>query len=124
MEYGKDSAQSVEPVSGEYQDTRDRQETGRNIHLLRREKDISQDELAERIGHKANGNTVSRIENGHIDVRMSTFFSISEALSVTPNEICPRRLLKGTPLELYQDLKPQDRKIIGSIISALLTNRG
>lgn len=107
-------------ITEEEQDRVDREEVGANIALIRRKKDITQDELAERIGHHAIANTVSRIENGHTNMRMNTFFNISSALMVTPNDICPRRLIEGTPLEYYRDLNFDSRQMIGDMILVML----
>ena len=104
------------------QDKHDRIEVGRNISRYRREKDLSQDDFSLRVDHDANGNTISRIENGHSNFRIDMLFSIAEVLSVTPNEICPRRFVVGTPLEYYGDLTERDRRIVGDVIQSLLAN--
>lgn len=116
MEESKENSEKL-------RDQLDQKEFGENVFRARREKDITQEELARRIGRNATGNTISRVENGYGKIRLNTFFNISEALSVTPNELCPRRLIDNTPLEYYRDLSYEDRWAIGEFILILLGRR-
>lgn len=103
------------------QDAMDRTEVGQNIMRFRDELDMTQAELAEKIGAEAT--KISKIERGTRNLYMSAFFSIAVALSVTPNDLCPHRVLVGTPLELYNQLTSSERAIIASMIKTLLMNR-
>lgn len=95
-------------------------ETGNRVADARTRRSITQTELAQRANCGLNGNGVSRIENGRINMRITQFFSISEALSVTPNDLCPIRLLRGTPLERYDRLNQQSRDTLKGFIDVLL----
>ena len=52
--------------------------TGAVIRRLREAKRLTQEELASRIGTKKT--YISRVENGHTDVQVSTLFKIFEGL--------------------------------------------
>ena len=93
-------------------------ETGNRVTTLRRERSVTQDELGRRVGF--NGNTVSRIENGRTNMRVTTYFDIIAILQVTPNEMCPLRLLEGSPLERYNELNSTGRDLLHGMIDVLL----
>ena len=97
-------------------------ETGNRMTTLRKERSVTQDELGKRMGF--NGNAVSRIENGRVNMRVTTYFDIVEILQVTPNEMCPRRLLAGTPLERYNELNRAGRDLLHGMIDVLLGEPG
>jgi len=59
-----------------------RPNVGGKIRRIRREKDISQKVLAEKIGMTQAA--ISRIEQGEVDVNSSVIFRIAEALNVSP----------------------------------------
>ncbi len=93
-------------------------ETGNRVTALRKERNVTQDELGKRVGF--NGNTVSRIENGRVNMRLTAYFDIVAILQVTPNDMCPRRLLDGTPLERYNELSRTGRDLLHGLIDVLL----
>ena len=100
-------------------------ESGELIAALRNHSEITQDVLAERVnatlGEKViNRKTISRIETGNYDPHLTTFFGIVEGLSVTPNEISPRKLLAGTPLERYGELNKNSLKQLRRMIDILI----
>lgn len=121
----KKQTESIEDIQRriDAQDEQDRIEVGRNISRYRREKDLSQDDFSQQVDHDANGNTISRIENGRSNFRIDMLFSMAEVLSVTPNELCPRRFIKGTPLEFYGNLTERDRRVVGDVILSLISNK-
>ena len=101
----------------------DLRESGNRIGTLRKGRSITQDGLAKRLGDAFTSNTVSRIENGHFDMRVSSYFEIAGIFQVTPNDICPRRLLAGTPLERYEELNRKSRDILRGLIGVLITGQ-
>lgn len=56
-----------------------------NIKFLRKNKNISQEELAKKIG--VNRSTISRIENGEIETTIDNIVKISIALNVPLNDL-------------------------------------
>ena len=54
--------------------------TGRLLEEARKEANLTQEELAQKIG--ANKSYISRIENGKTDPKVSTFYKIVEALGL------------------------------------------
>ena len=42
---------------------------------------------------------------------------------MTPNDICPRRLLAGTPLKRYEELNRKSRDILRGLIGVLITGQ-
>ena len=97
-------------------------ETGNNIAALRNARSITQEELGARAGG-ISGNGVSRIETGKTDLRVTLFFRFSEALQATPNDLSPRRLLVGTPLERYDLLNRRNRETLRQFIDVLLNGQ-
>lgn len=103
------------------QNTLDKREVGKNITRIRDAQDLTQAELAEKIG--VDHTTISKIESGNRNLLMSTFFTITSALHVTPNEIGPHRLLVGTALEFYSELDDGEREAVKNLILSLLQIR-
>lgn len=97
-------------------------ETGNNIANLRNDRSITQEDLGSRVGG-ISGNGVSRIETGKTDMRITVFYRFSEELQVTPNDLCPRHLLAGTPLERYYLLDDDSRESLRQIIDVLLNGQ-
>ncbi|MBR3242578.1 MAG: helix-turn-helix transcriptional regulator [Parasporobacterium sp.] len=58
-----------------------------NIRERREELDISQEELALRIGYKGKS-MISKIENGRVDLHYSKIVAIAEALKTTEAALC------------------------------------
>lgn len=65
----------------------DLQEVGSKIRFLRKEKKMSQLELAEAIG--VTQNTIYLIETGQSEMKLGKLFSIAEVLDVTPDKLLP-----------------------------------
>lgn len=96
-------------------------ETGNRIADTRNARSITQEDLGSRVG--INGNAVSRIETGKTNLRVVTFYKIAKALHVTPNDLCPAHLVKGTPLERYSQLNPKSRNSLRQFIDVLLSGQ-
>lgn len=59
-----------------------REKVGRRIRNWRRLQDIKQEALAERIG--VNKSTLSKLENGAIEINLTTVEKIATALNMSP----------------------------------------
>ena len=58
---------------------------GKNIKYKRKEKNLSQEKLAEKIG--ISRNYLGMIERAEVNVPMLTFYSIAKALDIEPYEL-------------------------------------
>ena len=77
----------------------DLQEVGSKIRFLRKEKKMSQLELAEAIG--VTQNTIYLIETGQSEMKLGKLFSIAEVLDVTPDKLLPSEA-KTTSNKLFE----------------------
>ena len=75
------------------------QEVGSKIRFLRKEKKMSQLELAEAIG--VTQNTIYLIEKGQSEMKLGKLFSIAEVLDVTPDKLLPSEA-KTTSNKLFE----------------------
>lgn len=57
-----------------------------NIRRLRKEQNLSQDELAKRAGY-TDRSSIAKIENGDVDLPQSKIFLLAKALGVTASEL-------------------------------------
>lgn len=74
--------------------------TGRNIRHQRKRLRITQPVLAERAGTSLR--TISRIENGKADLRLSTVEAIAEALGIAPDALLDRQGHWNRTLDRYR----------------------
>lgn len=100
-------------------------ESGNLIADKRSKLGINQDVLAERVneylGEKTiSRTTISRIETATYDPHLTTFIAIADALHVTLNEIGPKALLMGTPLERYSELDRSSRERLRKMIDVFI----
>ncbi len=58
---------------------------GRNVRKYRKQKKLTQEQLAERCGMQPN--SISRIEKGNAGTKMSMLTDLADALDVTPNAL-------------------------------------
>lgn len=58
----------------------------KNIRERRKELNMSQDELARKVGYTSRS-TIARIENGEIDISRSKILAFADALRTTPAEL-------------------------------------
>lgn len=101
---------------------------GKRIATLRKQKGMSQEEFADISGKMIN--TISNIERGLSDPKVTTLMSISQALGISIDELFSKSAQKQTSEELstnisaiLQILKKQDDKtlkVIQKQIEALL----
>ncbi len=59
---------------------------GKNIMLKRKELNMTQEELAKKLGYKSKS-TINKIENGTNDIPQSKIVKFAEALSTTPSAL-------------------------------------
>ena len=86
-------------------------EVGERIHDVRKSKRWSQDDLGERMD--MDRTTISKYENGHIDMSVTTFFKFSEKLETSPNNISPKDLsaaqgIKAELRDIEEGLEDED----------------
>lgn len=84
----------------------DAKELGNRIQILRKEKGMTQEELAEKTGLSVR--TVQRIENGEVDPRSYTLHQIAEALGVDITD-----LTKITTVEYRKPSDAETKKWLG-----------
>lgn len=59
---------------------------GEKVHVLRRRKKLTQQELGKKAG--LSGNTIARLETGRImDLKFQAVIALAHHLGVTPNEL-------------------------------------
>ena len=88
----------------------------KNIKKFRIEKDMSQDELARRVGYVGKS-MVAKIENGHVDLAYSKIIAFADALGVKPSvlmgwieeEKAPLDKRTKKHLDTYLSLSPERR---------------
>ena len=96
-------------------------ETGSRIRTIRKQRHMTQMDLAEKIGNDCSGTVISRYENGEKEMGLRRFADILKALEVSPEELLgnPGRhdLEAG---ELFSLLNNENRAIILKQMEALL----
>ncbi len=101
----------------------DQVEVGAKIRELREAQELSQDDLACRLG--TSRNQVSRHENGENEMGINTYFRYVEALNTDANALTPARLtMKITPqqwrlLVLTQDMREKDMNTVMMVAESL-----
>lgn len=105
----------------------DNKRIGYNISSIRREKGLTQAQLAELSG--VSPEHVSHIERGRARMSLSLLLDFCRCLSVTPNDIlsgefkvlCPEDRLDKY-LEGYAGLPWKDKKLIKNILNIILSD--
>ena len=85
-------------------------ETGEKIRALRESRGMSQEQLAALLD--TTKNSISKYENGQMEMKISMLYKISDIFGVTPNDLTPKHILKKT----YDE----KRKLIENIIQMLM----
>ena len=97
---------------------------GETIKELLEEKEMTQEELAEKIGGKFSSNSLSRYENGSTEMGIVTFVSLASALNLEPNDLVPSELITGFKSTAgpkdYEKLSDENKDIVNILINALL----
>lgn len=96
------TARSLEEKKGKPTENPDLVELGRNIQRQREFLGMSQEELGLDVG--SNKNTIYLYETAQRVMKVDRLFEISEALMVTPAELCPERFSDEEKIDprLYQ----------------------
>lgn len=63
-------------------------ELGRTIYYLRKEKNLTQEKLAELIGYSIG--TISDVENGKVNPKWTFIISLADCLDTDPNYFLPK----------------------------------
>ena len=97
------------------------QQVGERIRKLRKQKGMTQDQLAEQISDGCSGKTISKYENGMTDMRMLTFFEICEALECSADDLAPSDIACTEKMvHDFHLLNQKNKEMIETIIQALL----
>ena len=78
-------------------------EVGDLIRKCRENASMTQADLSEKAGFGEK--TLSRLEMGKSNMRIDTFFTLADALGVTPNDIAPSRLTSKRKDHRFTDLE-------------------
>ena len=65
---------------------------GQRIRMIRKQKHMTQDDLAEELGGGCTNKTISRYETGMVEMGIQTLSDIAEALEVPVDSLMPDRL--------------------------------
>lgn len=65
---------------------------GQRIRMIRKQKHMTQDDLAEELGGGCTNKTISRYETGMVEMGIQTLCDIAEALEVPVDSLMPDRL--------------------------------
>lgn len=97
------------------------QSLGGVIRHLRKSRGMTRKELAALIGN-CTEKTISQYENGTRPMEVEMYFSLVEALRVTPNELAPKHLLENAASGLgdYARLSGSNQRMIDQFIGVVL----
>ena len=84
-------------------------EVGDLIRKCRENASMTQADLSEKAGFGEK--TLSRLEMGKSNMRIDTFFTLADALSVTPNDISPSRLTSKRKDRRFTDLEAKFNRL-------------
>ena len=85
-----------------------------NIKMYRKEKNMTQDELARRMGY-TDRSSIAKIENGTVDLPISKIVQLAEVFGVDPGE------LMGW-VDVTEEEK-KDNDIIANVVARMSTDR-
>lgn len=78
-------------------------ETGEKIRALRESKGMSQEQLAALLG--VNKNSISRYENGQMEMGINVLYSLSDIFNVAPNTLSPSRFCKEVDSIRFDEIR-------------------
>lgn len=99
-----------------------REPVGRTIQKIRESKGMTRKHLADAVGGDCSESDIAKYENGSASMTMTTFFSVAEALNVTPNDLVPdywKNVTHALPSD-YFSLTDGNKRKIDDVISAFL----
>ena len=90
-----------------------------NIKQRRLELDMSQEELARKVGYTSRS-TITRIEKGEIDISRDKIFAFAKALKTTPSELMGLSGYEGSvPLPDLADELSADSELLAIVEKAI-----
>lgn len=95
---------------------------GMRLKQVRESRGMSQRELAEAVGNHCTDKNISQYESGSRPMDADMFFSLVEALHVTPNELAPENLLRNASSGMgnYAKLDGENQWMIDQFIGVIL----
>ena len=98
-----------------------KREVGERMRKARKSMGLTQEQFGERAGDARIANRLSLYDTGRDHMSMLTFFRISKALGLTPNELSPLELLPegASVIDEFLDLTAQQQKMIRGLIRML-----
>ena len=101
-------------------------ETGNLIRNKRKKKQMTQMQLAERVGNECSKNMISCYENGDVEMGIKRFADISRVLEVSPDVLLGGAGSDyiGEAGELFSLLDDENRMIVVKQMKALLLMQG
>ena len=96
-------------------------QVGKKIREARKQRGMTQEQLAAQISDSCSGKMISQYESGISDMRMLTYFGICEVLGCYPNDLAPANVLRGQgTINEFFLLNEENRQMIEKMIQALL----
>ena len=94
---------------------------GEKLRKLRKSRNLSQEQLAEKLNDTCSSNTISRYETGQAIMNVLTYFDLCRALSCPLNELAPDGTagLEDT-VNGYHHLTEKNKEIVQTMVQALL----
>ena len=104
------------------QEIADKRYIGNRLRILREERGLSQDELAELLGKNFTRQRIWKFETGGDHMRMGTLFSICDIFDVRLEALLPARLLQETDeiMYVFHDLTEENRARVREYAEFLL----
>lgn len=95
---------------------------GARLKQVRESRGMSQRELAEAVGNHCTDKNISQYESGTRPMDADMFFSLVEALRVTPNELAPENLTRNASsgMGAYAKLDGENQWMIDQFIGVML----
>lgn len=105
----------------------DLRQIGNRLLALRKERGLTQTELAERAGLA--DRTYADIERGSVNMRLTTLIKICEALGVRPNDLmlsedAPSEVDLETTMERLRNCKPSTREALTRALKVIMDEMG
>lgn len=104
----------------------DNQWVGEQIRRLRKQRDMTQMELAEEIGDTDYQKYISNYENGIDHMPIPVFFAIIQALRASPSDLIPPRLYgeNQNVFDDYLSLNEEHQEAVRVLVRTLLKAEG
>lgn len=113
-------AEKKEPISD------DMEEIGANIKRYRKQKKLTLEQLADKLGGSYSAKILCQYEHGYINIGSQAMIDISCALAVTPNQLYPGWITEQQQDEAVTDfmlLNKGNQEAVRNLIKTLLENQ-